>query len=444
MDEFTITAIVVIGAVAGCFGIAAIARWQHRALWIATPILLWPTSSIYVQSTIVVLLILGTLIGSRKHLRGATKPFAIFSAFVVWMLFIFVLHGAPVVVDADAARNHFIAMLLSIVMVPVVALQRPPLLGTLKALALSGAAVSLFVFLTYGETAGRVSSETHNPNAIGLAAALALLASTAVAMLSRSPLWLMLTVPSLLVFVGSQNRSGLIVIVVGSVLLWLLQRTGPIRIVGAATLVIVAPFAVDFALSSQRLLFSERETQNFEVSAREAVLGLAIRLTAEHPFFGVGYRHFSDYSGFQLGLFLNTHNDYARIAAEGGVIAILLLGGLVIRVLTFRDPSREGHVLRALTIAACLTLAFGNLITDFRVTWALWVLLGMCWVESRNPSKHLRGAKRKAPAERISEPAVGVTTQGSRLGRPEPRKLTEPQTPDRIDASRSRTTIGRL
>jgi len=408
LDGFAITAIGILAVIAAVLGIVIVAKWQHRSLWAATPVVLWPTSTIYVQAAIVAVLAIGTVIGSRSRIHETKRPILLFLGFALCMVIVLIVHGPPEVVEPAAARNLLIAMLLGIAVVPITALQRPPLIPSLKALALSGAAVSVYVLATYGVLGGRVASETHNPNAIGLAASLAFLSALGVALLTRRSRWILVAVPSLMLFAGTQNRSGLIVIAVGAVLLWLLQRTSRTRVVGAMVVLSAAPFVIDIVLASQSALFSRRQTVNFGVEARFEVLSLALRLAIEHPFLGVGWRHFTDESLRTLDVALNTHNDYALVAAEGGLLAFVLFVGIVVRGLTFRDPTKEGRALQALALAAGLTLFFGNMITDFRVTWPLWVLIGMAWSSTRDRERPNSAANERLGINAGSPDSLGT------------------------------------
>lgn len=383
------TAFLGIAAAGLCIlGVALVARYQHVSLWVATPLLLWPSNTVYVQAVVFGVLALGTLIGSRSRLMETRKPILLFLGFAVVMTLGFFMHGHAVITKPDEARNSFIMMLLSVAVIPITALQRPPLLRTLQVLGCSGAAASVYILATYEEQGGRVASETHNPDAIGLAAALAVLATAAIVMLTRRYRWLWIAAPSLMLFLQAQTRSAFVVLTIGFLLLWLLRRASPVRVAIALFGAAAAPFVIDLAMSLQRTLFSERDARYLEVQSRFDVLLLAGRLIVENPISGVGWRHFTDHSKESLGVVINAHNDYALIAAEGGLVAFALFAGLVLRVLTFRDSTSEGRLLRALVIAACATLAFGNLITDLRLTWAVWLLLGIAWSSARNKGRH--------------------------------------------------------
>ena len=370
------------------FGVAIVARHQHVSLWVATPVILWPSGNVYVQAPIIGILALGTLIGSRSRLRETRKPILLFLGFAIVMTLGLIFHGVPMTVTPDEQRNSFIAMLLSVSVIPIVALQRTPLLTTLKVVALSSALISVYILITYQVVGGRVSSETHNSDAIGLAAALGILTSIGALILTRKFRWFLVSIPSIALFVEAQTRAALVILGVGLLLLWLFHNASPTRIAIAILVLAAAPFLPDLVLAMERALFSQRDTQYLEVQSRVDVLLLAGRLIVENPISGIGWRHFTDESLQTIGVVINAHNDYALIGAEGGMVALALLAGLVLRSVTFRDPTAGGHVLRALAIAAAAALLFGNLITDLRVTWVIWILLGIAWSSQRSKTAH--------------------------------------------------------
>jgi O-antigen ligase len=92
----------------------------------------------------------------------------------------------------------------------------------------------------------------------------------------------------------------------------------------------------------------------------------------------VGYRQFVRYSEAELGIPLNAHNENLRIAAESGVIALVLVLVLVGRAfLVWGRPLDRG--VQAALVASVTGLAFANAMTDLRVSLPVWILLGLAW-----------------------------------------------------------------
>lgn len=388
----TVALFVVSASIGGAFLVAVVARYKHVALWCAIPLLLWPTMPIQLKVAVVAVLGVGTVLGSLSRLRLARKPIWLYVGFVAVMTFGFLVHAPPVTATPSEARNSFIALLLNLALVPVIALSRPPFVTTLKVLGLSGVVASAYL-LRYSETVGsRVGLVDYNSDVLGTAAALAILALVAVFAATGERRWLPPAVLPLALFLAAQTRSALVILVLGLGLFWLLRRASPVRVVVVCVMLAAIPFLAKAALAGERILFASRDARHLEVQSRIDTLKLALKTAVENPLLGVGWRHFTDESLQHLGFVINAHNDYALIAAEGGLIALVLFAGLMLRAVTFRDATREGTALRAVLIAALAGLAFGNLVTDLRVMLSVWVLLGLAWASHRNPGSALSDA----------------------------------------------------
>jgi O-antigen ligase len=384
-DTGTTVLAVTLALILAAYAVVIVSRHQHLALWLSIPVLMWPTTPAEAQAGIVLLLLAGTLIGSRARIRTSAKPLLLAVGFAAVMTTTYVVHGAPATVVPTEARNSFILMLVSVAVIPIATLMRPPLVGTLKAFAVAGAAGSVYVLLAGVYLGGRITMPTYNADAIGKFAALTLLAAISIVALGGRRRWLLLGLPSVVLFMAAQTRAALVVLVLGLGLMWMLRRGGPIRVVIVLVFLALVPLMSAVAVPLQRLLFAQRDANFLEVQSRVDVLQLALEQFRDHPLLGVGWRHFTDKSLESLGVIINAHNDYALIAAEGGIFAIALLLGLMARAITFRTDDRvTAAVLRSILIAAAATMAFGNLITDLRVVLPLWVLLGIAWsMESR-------------------------------------------------------------
>ena len=115
---------------------------------------------------------------------------------------------------------------------------------------------------------------------------------------------------------------------------------------------------------------------NNKVRAESAAL--AVRLAAENPLRGTGYGSFPEQAArsSDLGVFINTHNDYLWLAAEAGVAPALLLVFLICRG-TCRAAGADEQVLAGAVTAYAVVLLFGNTLSNFMASTPFWVCLGV-------------------------------------------------------------------
>jgi O-antigen ligase len=170
-------------------------------------------------------------------------------------------------------------------------------------------------------------------------------------------------------------------------------------------LYILVGIGLTFALWSPlgqvtRVLLSSRNQSFLSNDARWEVLRLALELGFRNPLSGVGYRHFADFSYATLGVALNTHNDYVRIAAESGLVALAFLIMLIVRVYTFVDDTVEYRAIRAVLLAALVSSLFTNAMTDLRVSLPLWLFLGFAWAGLRQDAPDVEPARTRGSTTR--------------------------------------------
>lgn len=374
-------------AAMGVFAIVAIVLVASRpahALLAFIPVAMWPNQPEVAGLPLVfglsALLVLGIALGSIGRLRENRKLILLSVGFAAVMAAAFLNHGPPTGVLPSEQRNHLLAFLLGVALVPAAALARPSLTATLRVVAVSATAASAYTFLFADRVAGRALFADYNSDVLGCAAAFGILAVAAVARMERRPAWWLLMPAPVLAFMAAQTRSALVVLAVGLLATWLLTRPGPGRVAAICIGLAVIPFMIGPALAFQRALFSGRDARYLEIESRVEALRLAGSLVRENPLLGVGYRHFPDEAVRNLGVAINAHNDFALLAAENGLPALLLFLCILARVFTFRLPDvRAQAIVRGLMIAAFAAFVFGNVMTDLRMTTPGWVLLGLAW-----------------------------------------------------------------
>ena len=186
------------------------------------------------------------------------------------------------------------------------------------------------------------------------------------------------------------SRSGWLGLIAGAIVLLVLLRTYWRRI--TAVLIVVAGCVVLAGLSgpiASRLAPSDNGPMQM-LSDREEVWSTAVRMTIDHPIFGVGVDSFQVfyplYSGRDDEL-NHAHNLFLNIVAERGLLGLLAFG-LVITLL-FRSLARAfrqvdtliGRALVAALLASFLAYFAHSIFDvsyyDYKVLLLFWLLAGV-------------------------------------------------------------------
>jgi O-antigen ligase len=380
------------------------ARYPVGALITLVPVLLWPTPLEFHGWSLQT----GVVIGRLPRLRAVALPAGVAAGFAALILLSAAGHGAPAFIPSGAALNSAVTLAANALLVPAVALLRPPWTVVLKAVGLSSVAVALYT-LTHGtQTGGRLGLDGINPNTIGHAATLGTLSLLTLAVHTRRVRWLTVAMVPAVSAVASQSRGALLALAVGIAVL-LLAMVG--RRHRLPVVVLLAPAVVALAAPIRSLAttaLSARSANFLSSDARVDVLHLAIGLTVDHPLLGVGYRHFLDYSAPAVGMALDTHDDYARVAVEAGLPALLLLA-VVLAGGVLRGRRSLPAPLLALWVPCVLCVAFINALTDLRVTLAVWLVAGLTWVGEATRSEAVaQPAPVAVPAARAGGAGTGT------------------------------------
>ena len=162
--------------------------------------------------------------------------------------------------------------------------------------------------------------------------------------------------------VFSLSRGGIAGLAFGLLSLLLMRRARLlllvlVPVVAASTLLGLTPFT----RSEQLTIVGERlGTLNRSLSSRDArprIWGVALEMTAQHPFTGVGARNFGEVAG-NFGLFdrgspvENAHNTPLSFAAENGVFGAAAFIFLVVQLLfrAFKALSARDRLARAVGV----------------------------------------------------------------------------------------------
>jgi len=284
---------------------------------------------------------------------------------------------------------------LLLLMAAVVCPPRPRLLAGMLALTGAGAAAYLLVIGAYVHD--RLSGVTINPNYLGALLAGSLAAAVGLARGRRFG-WL---VPAALCGVGvvqTHSRGALIAALVGVAVAVTGGRSKGWRLAGLAGAGFGVAILFTVANQAPEVAFGDRTAEQLTANTaiRADALRLALDLAVTHPVRGVGFSLFPYLARAdpRLGVFINTHNDYLKLAAECGLLTLVVFVALLAAGLT--GPARPELVgIRAMVAAGAVTLLFVNALSNEAVGVGFWVCLG-CLLAARaapvssGAAEHLR------------------------------------------------------
>lgn len=305
-------------------------------------------------------------------------------------------------------REHdLILFLVGLAVLVLFAVLRLSLTDILHSIALGGLATAVLVLIGSDVSHdGRLTGLALNPNFLGL-----LLGTTLVA-LAGMPLPV-LAAPRLssellrwigagvvtLALVLTQSRGAVLAAGVGLIVLFtakLRPRWQAAAVVAAAVLILTVPGLTDAVVSGGVNRPHEELASNNSVRLNAA--RLAVRYAVDHPLAGVGYGTFPDRarSDSYLGVYINTHNDYLRLAAEAGLPAVVVFMCLIFPVTRAPRNSRAGRTAFALAVAYLVGLVFANSLTNLQVSMPFWAVLGSIWATQKSSVQVPRASQRAA------------------------------------------------
>ena len=263
-----------------------------------------------------------------------------------------------------------------------------------------GTGVAAYLLMRGDQAAGRLVGLGLNPNYAGVFLALATVAAVGMARVGRSRAWLLPALVCAAAVFETRSRGAYLAVLAGLTCL-LLSGRPPRQKVFLTLAALIAALVLPGTLNSQNGLTGDRSTTelaaNSEVRTQAALL--AARVAFENPLRGIGYARFPDFAestaGFHISM--NTHNDYLRLAAEAGVLALVLFLALMWRGLSRRCSGYEA-VLRAVVVAYGGALVFANTLSNLVITIPFWISLGCLLTstsDSESPTPPVSGPRKR-------------------------------------------------
>jgi O-antigen ligase len=366
------------------------------AVAICVGLVVWPRPDL----ALVMLLALVPAAAAAGH-RGTTLPTMVLGAAVLLLLrvavdgprlrldlLLILLTAAAVTVSWLMPEESFHVeqawkacglLLVGLVLLAVSALRPPDPRRIAQVVAVSGGLLAAYLLIRGEYAADRLTGLGLNPNYVGAALALPLVAAAGLARFSRSWLWLMPAVVCACALLETRSRGAFVMAAAGLTCVLLAAR--PLRykvLIAVAVLTFTAMLPGTLGSMEGNLTGSRTATEltaNSEVRMQAALL--AVRVALDHPLRGIGYAMFPEYarSSSALGIYINTHNDYLRLAAESGLVTLVLLLALLWLGLARRYTAHH-VVLQALGVAYATGLLFANALTDLVISTPFWISLG--------------------------------------------------------------------
>ncbi|MEU8590869.1 O-antigen ligase family protein [Streptomyces sp. NPDC048664] len=248
-----------------------------------------------------------------------------------------------------------------------------------RTVAGSGALLAALLLLRGAYADGRLTGLGLNPNYVGAALALPLVAAAGLIRTSRSWLWVPPGALCACALVETRSRGAFVMAAAGLACVLFLGR--PLRhkaliVLALLTAAALLPGTLDSV--EDDLTGSRSRTElTSNTAVREKAALLAVRVAVDHPLRGIGYALFPEYARNSpgLGVYMNTHNDYLRLAAEAGPVTLVLLLALLWLGLARRYPP-DHAVLQAVCVAYAAGLLFANALTDLVISTPFWICLG--------------------------------------------------------------------
>lgn len=358
-----------------------VVRSPHTATVLLVPVSL--LSTVFAGQLVVVAAVAAvTLLVGARVLAGVLplRPPHLWIGLLALLTLVSFAFPAVTSAQSPAARFADLVGLLTGLALLAVATATPPDPGRLaRIIALAWTFAAGYVLVAGDRASGRLEGLGLNPNFLGAVLALPLVAATGLVGRGRRLAWLAPAAICLVAIAGTQSRGAFYAATIGVAAVLIQGR--PPRLQALIVAVIMATVMVlPGGLSVvERVAAGNRESAelSYDSAVRRQVAQFATQVAVEHPLRGIGLGMFPSYaaSAPRFGLYMVTHNDYLRLAAEAGALtlgAFLVLLGLALRGRRSGGPA----VLRAVVLTYAVGLLFANPLASVVVSVPFWLSLG--------------------------------------------------------------------
>jgi putative inorganic carbon (HCO3(-)) transporter len=287
-----------------------------------------PGLSVVPLAKIAGILALGALAVSLQHIRQRLPREVIFLMLLVGQMFVAAALSPVWRGGAFQLTLDFSKVLIVVLTITAAVSTSQRLRALIFTQALSISAIALVIIwkdrLLLGRLEGIFGGNYADPNDLALAIVISLPLCSALLFLSRNRLWKTLWSISIFVMLSAVFMTGsrggfLALLITTAVFLWEFAIRGRRRYL----LVFAAIAGLILLQSVGGLLFGRLQgvvNPDESVQQRQQLFWQSIKVTKQHPLFGVGQGNFQEVSG----VWHVTHNSFTEMSAEGGVPAFVL------------------------------------------------------------------------------------------------------------------------
>ncbi len=217
----------------------------------------------------------------------------------------------------------------------------------LKIIMYAGLIFSFYIIIYYGVKnyidmlikGIRVGTELNNVNTIGLQTSISVIIAIFFALYENNKKYFLVTILPLIVSLGTGSRKVLITLVLGTVLLFLLNRNKKFNIKNATKKIIyfVILVGIFFAISQTQIfstifsrfqsainMFTENGVVDGSARTRKLLIDLGIEQFKKTPFFGIGMGNAKYLSLYVIGEKMYLHNNYVELLSSVGIFGFLI------------------------------------------------------------------------------------------------------------------------
>jgi O-antigen ligase len=190
-------------------------------------------------------------------------------------------------------------------------------------------------------------------------------------------MWLAAWILGFLALGSVRSREAILALAIGTGALVILSGWSGLKVLSVLAALALLLTPIQGAVRNH--LLGERITQDQSESdaKRAEVRQLAIDASLAHPFTGLGYGLFANYTSkaSPRQLVLTTHNEYLRLSAETGAMGLVLFLALVALGLRQSPGSLDRHR-QAVVLTYLIGLLFATTLSNLANTAPFWLLLG--------------------------------------------------------------------
>jgi O-antigen ligase len=303
----------------------------------------------------------------------------------------------PATAAAPSEIPDLLGLLAGLVLLAAVTAVPPSPGGVARVTAIAGSLAGAYALAAGDYADGRLEALGLNPNYLGAMLALPLVAAVGLTRRTRRPGWLALAAICLAAIVATQSRGAFLASVAGVAVTLVQGRPPRSKVLIAAVMAVAGATLPGLAGAVERFAVGARPAEELSsnTAAREHAARFAADVAAAHPLRGIGYGEFPAYAAKSpvFGLYIATHDDYLRLAAEAGALTLavfLVLLGLGVRGRRTGDLA----VLRAVVVAYAVGLVFANQLANLVVSMPFWLSLGCLLAVPPGPRSRRTGSSR--------------------------------------------------